>query len=557
MTAVRIPWDELAESPKKAEQLFDLLMHAEYGDRVRTINGAGGDGGCDAWFEDIRRAVEFKSWTKLGNSQRAQASRSLKRASENDIASWVLVAPVHPTPKDWEWFDDLKARYRDSIDLQFLEVRWLEAKLAKYPGIARFILSTPHQEVVDLLRELHQEQAAMTGGVPDLLKRLTVLSTRADELSPIWGVDFASRGGRNEVSVRLQEGIPPQHIEVHLDVPDDPAGSAVTGDVAAALHYGSGTVIEPGCITRVENEAISALNLPWQQVAMVLPDQRVTAGFPRAATLRARTHEGARGRPLHLTLHYATEGSRGMYVHGADSTGMLRVRLRVDRPGQLEAGTNVGVLLQYGPTDTQHAAAVDPEALLRTVNALDSLDHTPGMALTLGTEQIDLDAGLREPTGNFAPISRALQDFIVVRDELDIALPLPAHWSAHDERNIALLAGLLRGDEVAMPLNSTVCHQISTVEEARLYMDLLESGHGGRIEFEIVGLSLPIGQVQVPTEPLYVAFTRAQIANATEVAEAITAKDSAIPVDIRPAPGSTVIGRRTPFPSPGGTSPVM
>ncbi|MCP2097323.1 hypothetical protein LV78_005313 [Actinosynnema pretiosum] len=48
MTTVRIPWDELAESPKKAEQLFDLLMHAEYGDRVRTINGSGGDGGRDA-----------------------------------------------------------------------------------------------------------------------------------------------------------------------------------------------------------------------------------------------------------------------------------------------------------------------------------------------------------------------------------------------------------------------------------------------------------------------------------------------------------------------------
>ncbi|GAA2679723.1 MULTISPECIES: hypothetical protein [Actinosynnema] len=45
---MRIPWDELAESPKKAEQLFDLLMHAEYGDRVRTINGSGGDGGRDA-----------------------------------------------------------------------------------------------------------------------------------------------------------------------------------------------------------------------------------------------------------------------------------------------------------------------------------------------------------------------------------------------------------------------------------------------------------------------------------------------------------------------------
>src|SRR3954465_925851 len=100
MTTVRISWDELAESPKKAEQLFDLLMHAEYGDRGRTINGSGGDGGRDARIEDIRRAVEVKSWTKLGESQRAQVVRSLKRAVGTETASWVLVAPVHPTPGD-------------------------------------------------------------------------------------------------------------------------------------------------------------------------------------------------------------------------------------------------------------------------------------------------------------------------------------------------------------------------------------------------------------------------------------------------------------------------
>lgn len=54
-------WTELAEQPKKAEHLFDLVVHALYGERVRTINGAGGDGGMDAWVEDIGRALEFKS----------------------------------------------------------------------------------------------------------------------------------------------------------------------------------------------------------------------------------------------------------------------------------------------------------------------------------------------------------------------------------------------------------------------------------------------------------------------------------------------------------------
>ncbi|UUV32355.1 hypothetical protein NQK81_02555 [Amycolatopsis roodepoortensis] len=549
--SVRISWDELAESPKKAEQMFDLLMHAEYGNRVRTINGSGGDGGRDAWIEDIRRAVEFKSWTKLGKSQRAQVVRSLKRASEEDIASWVLVAPVHATPGELQWFNSLKGRYRNSFEMQLLDVRWLESKLAERPDIARYMMTTPHQEVVDMLRELHQEQAGLLGGVPDLAKRLNVLSARADELSPIWGLDFSTRGGQNSVFVRLKPGVPPQRIEVHLDtVEDDPAGSALTEAMSDALHYGAGTVIEPGSITRVDNEAITSLNLPWEQVAMVLPDQRVTAGFPRAASLRPRDSDGTKGRPLHLTLHYATEGSRGMYVHGTDTTGMLRLRVRIDRPGS-EQNSDVGILLQYGSDDVQHPDAVDPEALLRTVTLLDSLDHAPGMVLTLGTEQIDLDAQPHEPTGHFAPIARALRDFILVRDELDVALPLPARWSRQDDRNIALLAGLLRGDEVAMPLSSTVCHQISTADEARQYMDLLERGHGGRIDFEMVGLALPVGEVQIPVDPLYVAFSRARITNAAEVTQAIASQAGAIPVDISPAAGSLVLGRRTPFPAPG------
>lgn len=83
MTPERIPWAELCESPAKAEQLFDLIMHAVYGDRVVTTNGAGGDGGIDAWIADIRRAVELKGFTTLGTSQRAQVTRSLTRASAN------------------------------------------------------------------------------------------------------------------------------------------------------------------------------------------------------------------------------------------------------------------------------------------------------------------------------------------------------------------------------------------------------------------------------------------------------------------------------------------
>lgn len=539
-----ISWTELAEQPKKAEQLFDLAMHAEYGERVRTINGAGGDGGMDAWVEDIGRVVEFKSWTKLGKSQRDQVVRSLKKCLGNpDIKSWVLVAPVHTTPGDLQWFKSMAGRHRASFEMQFLDVRWLETQLVNSPGIERF-LRGHHQQTLDALLELGKEQAVLLGGAPDLVSRVSALRARTDELSPVWALDFESRNGCDTITIRPKPNIPPQRLDVHLTVEDNAAGAHVTEAVTAALHYGVGAVIEPGHITHVDNEALDALNLPWDQIGMTLPDQRITAGFPRGGTLRARSADGTGGRPLHLTFTHATEGSRGMVVHGADATGMLRLHLRVDRP-DTETRSNVGMLLQYGAKNPEHAAQVDPETLLRTVEILDALDHAPVTTLVLGgsAEHIDFDVPARAPSGDFAPIAVALRDFILVRDTLDVVLTLPATWSSRDKRNIGVHAGLLRGEEVTLPVDTMVSHQMSTAEEARTYYDYIETRRGARFEVPLVGWSLPVGGIEIPVEPLFVACSRVRITNADEVAAALAAGDQVVPVDLGAAPGSVVLGR--------------
>ncbi|KOV87613.1 hypothetical protein [Nocardia sp. NRRL S-836] len=540
----------MAEQPKKAEHLFDLVVHALYGERVRTINGAGGDGGMDAWVGDIGRALEFKSWTTLNDSRRKQVVRSLKTClNKPEIRSWVLVAPVHPTPGDLKWFRGLTERHRVPFEMVFLDVRWLETQLINNPGIARF-LRGHHQEALDALVTLGKEEALLLGGAPDLLARVCALGAVSDEASPVWAMDFSSRDGQDSVYIRPKPNIPPQQVQVALAVAEgDAAGERVAQDVAAAFDYGAGAVIEPGHITRVDNEALAALNLPWDKVGMVLSDQRFTAGFPHTATLRSRAADGTHGRPLYVTFSHATVGTRGMHVHGTDPTRMLKLRLLVDRPDG-DNGSNVGMLLQYGPDNVEHAISADPQALLRTVETLDALDRTPGMVLTLtgDVEPIPLDASTWEPSGHFAPLATALTDFVVIRETLDVVLPLPVTWSSEYARNVAVLAGLLRDEEVSMPLSTVVCHQISTAEEARTYLDYIETGHGARLDFELVGWSLSVGDVQIPVGPLFVAFSRARITNAAEVVAALDAGDELVPVDLAPAPGSTVLGRRTPFP---------
>ncbi|MPY99974.1 MAG: hypothetical protein GEU97_18690 [Actinophytocola sp.] len=550
---MRIPWDELSESPAKAEQLFDLILHSLYRDRVVTTNGTGGDGGIDAWVEDLGQAVEFKSFTKLGKSQRAQVTRSLDRAAKKNPRSWVLVAPVHATLRDRQWFADLADRY--PFEMTFHDVRWLESKLVERPDIARYVCTTPHQEALDLVRDLREEQAALLGGAPDLRARLEVLGDRVDEPSPMWGINFASCGDQQGIVVFPKPSSPPQRVVVHLDVDaDNPrqCADARRGHRRGGVRHrhGRGTRIHHPREQRCAGRAEPALGAGGDGPAGPTRHRRV----PRAALLRPRDSDGRLGRPLHLTLHHATFGGRGMDVHGTDSTGMLRTRLRVDRPDLTggENGGNVGMLLQYGARDHEHAASVDPEALLRTVQVVDALDRTTGMALTLhgSTELIELDVPDRQPTGHFTPLAATLRDVVQMREEFGVVITSPATWSPRDHRNVAILAGLLRGEEIPMPLDSMVCHQISSAEEARTYVEFFGTDPGARLDFQILGLTLQIAGVPIPVDPLYLAFSHARITNSDEVTTALANGEQIVPVDLGPAPGSTVLGRMTPFPSP-------
>lgn len=61
---------------------------------------------------------------------------------------------MHATLGDLQWFESLAGRFH--FEMVFLDVRWLESRLAERPDIARYVLTTPHQEVLDLMRDLRE-----------------------------------------------------------------------------------------------------------------------------------------------------------------------------------------------------------------------------------------------------------------------------------------------------------------------------------------------------------------------------------------------------------------
>ena len=155
----RIKWDEAAHVYEDMVSCLLSLLHPE----SRRIDGAGGDGGRDVRFPmpDGEHIFELKSFTgRMTKGRRPQVIRSLSRAAEFRPKSWSLVVPIDHTPGEDRWFQGLQEGVKFPID--WLGKTWLDARIAERPFLPKYFLEGVNDKVVELLRELNSEQAAMS-----------------------------------------------------------------------------------------------------------------------------------------------------------------------------------------------------------------------------------------------------------------------------------------------------------------------------------------------------------------------------------------------------------
>lgn len=276
-------------------------------------NGAGGDGGRDAWVEDERTALEFKSFTTLGSAQRRQIERSLARAAEQEPLRWIVIAPVKLTPTGWDWFDQLRQRY--PFELIFRDVAWLNTQLAEHADIARYVGTRSHEEVVSLLQGLHKGPAALASGVPDLAERVTDLRGLAAEASPFWTLEFTGTTDTTEIAIRPKPGSPPDHLVIELA--QRPESAAVSRLMQQAVLYGTGAELAPEDIARIDSASLRALGVPDGDLSFIMPANSIRDGLPLPALLRVRPTDGTPPtRPLNLNFDAGVIGDRGGILLG-------------------------------------------------------------------------------------------------------------------------------------------------------------------------------------------------------------------------------------------------
>ena len=313
---------------------------------ARRIDGKGGDGGRDVQIvrgqdSRITDAFELKSFTgRMTPSRRKQVANSLERAATLEPARWTLVVPIDPTPKEEIWFRQLGTGY--CFPTEWFGKTWLDEKMSAFPDIRRYFVEGAKDEVLQLLRELREEQARVTD-VPDAVGRLRTLHERLNEIDPYyryeistgttpvesWPKDVVFSVSFGDVRVdcypKYSGAVKDRPVTIKVNFIVYPDNDVVQN----ALDYGLWESTQSQLLGRVTVDAPSGLGVSFTEAEIdILP---TSTRLVEPVTLALKVLDGDKLRAsLPVNLTEQTKGRRGSIIAGTDSTGWLQTRLKLD-----------------------------------------------------------------------------------------------------------------------------------------------------------------------------------------------------------------------------------
>ncbi|MBQ0896251.1 hypothetical protein KBX37_24685 [Micromonospora sp. U56] len=491
----RVNWDNL--DPATFEEICSVLVSRLH-PNVQRIDGAGGDGGRDVQVpaESGPIIFEMKSFTgRLGAARRQQVRNSLRNAANHSPSVWNLVVPIDPTPNEIEWFDTLAAAY--SFECHWLGLTWLNDHMASHPDIYRHYLDGTNDEVVEVLRELAQEQAALTRGVPDALDRMKVLSTRANQLDPHYSFGLAvDKDGVTSVSVWPKyvgaEHERPIKVNASFAFPDSDEGRAAAAALRKTFDYGTPSIVVSEFVKRLEVDMPAGLGGSFSGGEIRLgPAATEATGF--TAQWRILDESGRAVGQLHLVPKSRNVGARGADLRLTDATQTVEVALRLDagdmkikahfsynRPVNALPSTVLPVLQFMSQVRPPHSAVL-------LIDGKEASPPTP------------IDKAIAPGIDEHLALVRALDD---IQRATGIYFPIPESFTDEELGSIASARRLLAGESVQSTLSSMTIKvpagELASVRAA------IESGPGplvaeAELTVRIAGQEIPLGLTRQTT----------------------------------------------------------
>lgn len=528
-----IRWQDL--DPAKVERAVKALLRRQH-PMAQGVDGSGGDDGRDTFWHSPDGLVIFeaKSYTaRLTNSAKRKIKASLANAAKHRPVRWCLIMPRDHSPGEEVWFEGLRQEYPDIV-LEWRGRDWLDEQFAAHEDLRRMVEGSDYS-LLQRARELGQEQAVLARGVPDLLDRYQVLSTRALELSPYWRAVVTTVG--DEITLTWGErfrgaaALDPVTFTPQFAFPlEDPDAQQAHAQLRRALEFGGDVTVPGRYIERVDVDASEETRRLWADLApgpdgtLRFVSREDNTDLPIVCQLELLDSEHRIRRGLEITLSRRTAGHRGGTLTGTDVSGTLQVQLVL---GIDEDGNPVGsVHLTYESLAGRYPYAVNPALqLLRGVQEGDQLSVRLGPGrlghITLHPAAV---AGLQPLADLVAALTR-------LQEHTGQPFPIPECFSKADVADLAAAAKALDGHQARLQrthltgrihAGKVVCFLTSTPwnedDSGAIIIDYYE---GASIQF--AGQTIHLG-------PMRVYGPRMRLANRPELEAAV---DGAVDPPVR------------------------
>ena len=503
-------WEQL-ESGKFEDMVAVLLsiLHP----LAERIDGRGGDGGRDVQIPSAAGpdVFELKSFTgRLGQEggRRRQVASSLERAKELKPKSWTLVVPIDSTPDERAWFDNLKRTV--NFPLVWSGKTWLDARMAQHPYVPKYFLWGGADEAIVILKELKEEEAALSRGVPDVLERMRKLATRLDQLDPYYTFSVVIEGEATRVEVRPRflgaEKERPILVNFQGKFPRTEEGRAALSEFQQAIDYGTRATLPPEFVKALHIDAPAGMGGTFENIQIEISGA-VDSSWRMQARFSAIDPNGSQIASLPVVFDKRQVGLRGGTIYGRDHTGALTFELQLDVAVKAGGG---GPPLHFNfltPADIIPGTILPVLQLLRAmqapnfaeleVNGKPTLKMFPGPKQTVPDHYIELIQALHRvqvATGTYFAI--------------------PDRFSPEDLAHIARADTLLKGD----PVQFDWTHM--TVGVAGENLDPLdELATAGRADLFQMGMdySLSIAGHEVPLGRAVLTLRSIRVENQAEI----------------------------------------
>lgn len=454
-----IPWDRI--EPGTYEDMVSVLLQHLHPNAQR-IDGKGGDAGRDLQLRDGGRLIifELKSFSgRLEGKRRTQVKDSLAKAALWKPHAWTLVVPINQSPAEEIWFDKLRKDY--DFPLTWFGLTRLERELADRPSIQRYFLEDAHHEVVHLLTEMGQENAALTGA-PDAVRRLRNLHGRLNDIDPLFSYDLSVGAAasapvqpgvimswqvddtRVDVREQFRGALDQRPITIRVNLGFGADDNVIREQVAQAFDFGEPVTIPEHIVEEFTIDAPAGLGGTFAGGVVTIGPAHVDAREPLQTTAVITDAAGKTVASLPITFTTHRSGQRGVILDGADESGCVTMTLVLDGQERRVSST-----YRFEPKELMPAALLPPVTWISSLGA----DHSVTLVLKddvsieLGTVPAPPDtdrmkdlvaalAHIQAETGRYFPMPKTLGPETLTAIEQSSRLlkgeRLTGHWTAFD-----------------------------------------------------------------------------------------------------------------------------